>query len=187
MRLIITSIIVLITVHLSVAQFENEEWKLFKNSEHQFSIEFPNSCVEIITSGEMPNSRKSIYKKNGTLSFGADIKKYSVTFSNKVVPIYSIIIYNNLKETEFATFISNLIIDKGDIYQESDLKFEKIIFGDYNAYKVMYENKIGGYTGLKTVLFISRDKEIIKFEISNVFDNSYDTLYTKIVKTLKVY
>ena len=111
MKLIFISIAVLIlNVQFSFGQDETEEWKLFRSNEYNFSIQFPDYCTEITTNGPMPEGRKETIKEKGILPFSFDVLKYSVSFGNKVVPIYSISIYDNSENLKLEEFILKIIL-----------------------------------------------------------------------------
>ena len=111
MKLIFISIAILIlNFQFSVGQDETKEWKLFKSKQNHFSIKFPDYCTEIVTKGPIPESRKEAIKEKRGLRFRSDVLKYSVSFGNKVVPIYSISIYDNSENLKLEEFILKIIL-----------------------------------------------------------------------------
>ena len=50
-----------------------------------------------------------------------------------------------------------------------------------------YENKAGGYTGIKSELFIRRNDEIFRFNLYTDLNEPYEILFNKLVSTLKIY
>jgi len=179
--------ILLLRTQSILAQNETENWKLFKSKENHFSIKFPDYCTEIVTYGAISDSSKATIKENGILQFSVGVKKYSVLFSNKVIPIYGLTIYYNPEKIEIKEFICKIIIDNLSIYQESDITIESFNFESHNAYKATYENQVGGYTGIKSELFIQRNYEIIRFDIYNTLNETYEKLFDKLVSTIKIY
>lgn len=87
--------------------------------------------------------------------------------------------------TRLKRFIYKIIIGSG-IYQKSNITIEPFNFEGHNAYKAIYENQIGGYTGIKSELFIQRNDEIIRFDIYNTLNESYDKLFDRLVRTIKI-
>lgn len=188
MKLIFISFaILLMNIQFSFAQDETEEWKLFTSKENNFSIQFPDNCTEIVTKGPMSESRKEAIKEKRGLRFSSEVMNYSVTFGNNVVPIYCLTIYNNPDTLELKEFTYKIITYNSGTYQESDITIDSLDFKGYNACEAIYENNIGGYTGIKRELFIQRNNEIIRFGIYNTLSEPYKTMFDKIVSTLKIY
>ncbi len=188
MKLIFISIAILIlNFQFSVGQDETKEWKLFKSKQNHFSIKFPDYCTEIVTKGPIPESRKEAIKEKRGLRFSSEVMNYSVTFGNNVVPIYCLTIYNNPDTLELKEFTYKIITYNSGIYKKSDITIESLVFESYNAIKAKYENKVGGYTGIKSELFIRRYDEIYRFSLYTDLIEPYEILFDRLVNTLKIY
>jgi hypothetical protein len=183
---ILTLIIALISVQFAFSQNENTTWKIFESKENHFSIKFPDFCTKIETSGPISESWKATIREKGPLSFSFDVKNYSVAFGNEFVPIYSLTIYRNPENLNLIDFIYEIIIDNIHIYESSDITIETYNFGHFSSYIAKYENKVGGYTGMKRELFIQRKDTIFRLDLYTNWNDQYDELFNKIVETLKI-
>lgn len=186
MKITLIYTLLILSIQLSFSQDETDEWKLFSCNENNFSIKFPEFCTEIKTRGPISESRKEVIKEKGTLRFSFDVMKYFVTFSTHVVPIYSLTIYNNPDKLKLEYFIYKVIIDNMNIYQKSDIIIESYDFEKFDSFIANYKNKVGGYTGIKSELFIKREDQIFRLDLLRNWNNQYDELFYKIIETLKI-
>jgi hypothetical protein len=179
-------IIAFIGIQVSFSQNEEVIWKLFASKENHFSIKFPDFCTEIKTSGPMSECRKETIREKGPLKFSFDVRKYSVSFGNEVIPLYSLTIYRNPENLNLKDFIYQVIMDNMKIYKAEDFNIEPYAFGSFSSFAVKYENKIGGYTGMKRELFVQREDEIYRLDLYSDWNWQYDTFFEKIVETLRI-
>jgi hypothetical protein len=183
--ILLTSLILLFNIQ-SNAQDEKENWKSFQCKENHFSIKFPDYCTEIITRGPISESWKETIKEKGPLRFSFDVLKYSVTFGNDVVPIYCLTIYHNPENIGLQDFIYKIIVDNMDTYHESEITLKSHDFEGFDSYIAQYENKEGGYSGIKSELFIQRENEIYRLVLYTDVNDKYDQLFNKIIETIMI-
>jgi hypothetical protein len=141
-----TKLLLLVTticfVHFSFSQNETKNWKQFTNKDYQFSINYPEYCSEISEKDSIPKNRKKQLENLGRLSYSSKLKKYSLTFENKVVPIFSLTIYDNPENLLLKDFIYKIVIDNKNIYKTSDISFEAYKFSNQAALITKYENRM---------------------------------------------
>jgi hypothetical protein len=170
----------------SFSQIETDKWKLFENGENHFSIKFPECCTEIITNGPVSESIQKQKKANGSLRFSSTVLTYSVTFGNDVVPIYSLSIYQNPDSLALKEFVYKIIIDNLNTYQKSDITIKSYDYGNLNSVKAYYANQVGGYTGVKSELFVQRENEVFRLNLYTDSKFQYGLLFNAIIKTLHI-
>jgi len=183
---ILIIIISFVSIQVSFSQNEEVKWKLFESKENHFSIKFPDFCTLIRTSGPMSESRKETIREKGPLRFSFDVMKYSVSFGNDFVPLYSLTIYRNPENLNLKDFIYQILIDNIDTYKAEDFKIEPYAFRSFSSFSVKYENKVGGYDGMKRELFVQREDEIYRLDLYTNWNWQYDILFEKIVETLSI-
>jgi hypothetical protein len=183
---ILIFIIAFIGIQVSFSQNEEVKWKLFESKENHFSIKFPDFCTEITTSGPMSENRKETIKEKGPLRFSFDVKKYSVSFGNDVIPLYSLTIYRNPENLNLKDFIYQVLMDNMNTYKAEDFNIEPYSFDSFTSFSVKYENKVGGYTGIKRELFVQRKDEIYRLDLYTNWNWQYDIFFEKIVETLTI-
>ncbi len=186
MKIIFLTLIIVLFSIQSYSQDEKENWKSFKSKENHFSIKFPDYCTEIETRGSISESWKETIKEKGPLRFSFDVKKYSVTFGNDWVPIYCLTIYDNSENLNIEDFINKIIIDNMTTYQKTDISIKSYDFEGYSSFIANYENKEGGYTGVKSELFIQRKNEIFRLDLYTNVNEQYNLFFYEIIETLKI-
>ena len=170
-------------------QFEAHyaDWGEYNNRIYRFKLRFPSECLYISESGPMSNQEKINRRNRGTIFYGQEVCIYSIIFGDRISPVFSISIYNNpdsLKLEEFAIKIMQL----GKLYNINEIQTQHTMICDKIAVRTIYENKVGGYTGIVTPTFVKMDKYIIGVRIiSPISYMAYEAFYDKVINSLRLY
>ncbi len=161
-----------------------KDWRLYKNNEYNFEVQFPNECIEITSIGPCPEERKQLLRELNKLPFYNEKQKFSIDFANKVVPIFSVSVYDYSDQFDMETYCFNIISFLPGFYQKEEVKFEKYAFDKYEGLKAIYQNKAGGYDGMNKRIFIKKDNLVFDIFIYNP-PIDYDGFLQEVMNTFK--
>jgi hypothetical protein len=161
-----------------------KDWRLYKNNEYHFEVQFPNECIEITSGGKIPEERKQLYREKGTLGFDGEKMMFSISFANKVVPIFSVSVYDYSDQFDMGKYCFNIISFYPGFYQKEEVKFEKYAFDKYEGLKAIYQNKAGGYNGMNKRIFIKKDNLVFDIFVCNP-PIDYDGFLQEVMNTFK--
>ena len=170
-------------------QFEAQyvDWGEYNNRIYRVKIRFPSECPYISENGPMPENEKKIRHNAKTLFYRQKVNLNNITFGDKISPIFSINIYSNPDSLNLEEFAFK-IVELGGYYDRSEIQTQHTIICDKSAIKMIYENKVGGYTGFVTPTFIETDEYIISVEIfSKISNMEYQEFYDKVINSLRLY
>jgi hypothetical protein len=175
---------IILTTIVSQSQNFYKDWRLYKNNEYNFEVQFPNECIEINSGGKIPEERKQLLREKGNLPSWQDKMIFSISFANQVVPLFSVSIYNFSDQSDFETYCYNLINTYKGNYQKEEVKFEQFEFDKYLGLKAIYQNKAGGYDGMNKRIFIKKDNLVFDIFIYNP-PHDYDGFLQEVMNTFK--
>ena len=175
---------IIITTMVSQSQEFYKDWRLYKNNEYNFEVQFPNECIEITSIGPCPEDRKKLLRELNKLPFYNEKQIFSIDFANKVVPIFSVSVYDYSDQLDMEKYCFNIISHYPGFYQKEEVKFENYSFIGFIGLKAIYENKAGGYTGLHNRIFIQKDNLIFDIFICNPPEDYYGFL-KEVMNTFK--
>lgn len=178
------SLQIILTSIASQSQEFYKDWRLYKNNEYNFEVQFPNECIEITSGGKIPEERKQLYREKGTLDFYGEKMMFSIGFANKVIPLFIVSICDNSDQLDMETFCFSIITEYSGFYQKEEVKFEKYAFDKYEGLKAIYQNKAGGYDGMNKRIFIKKDNLVFDIFICNP-PQDYDGFLQEVMNTFK--
>jgi hypothetical protein len=182
---------VFITLHVilvSIASQSQEfykDWNLYKNHEFHFEVQYPNEVFEINSFGKIPEERKQLLRDKDRLPFYQEKQIFSIDFGDKVVPLFSIQIYEYAEEFDLETFCFNIIRISPDFIKKEDIKFENYPFNKYMGLMAIYQNTAGGYDGMNKRIFIKRDNLVFDISIYGEGNRDYNEFLMQVMNTFK--
>jgi len=183
-----TFFITLQVILVSIASQSQEfyrDWNLYKNHEFHFEVQYPNEVFEINSFGKIPEERKQLLRDKDRLPFYQEKQMFSIDFGNKVVPLFSIQIYEYAEEFDLETFCFNIIRISPDFIKKEDVKFENHPFDKYMGLMAIYQNTSGGYDGMNKRIFINRDNLVFDVFICGEGNRDYDEFLMEVMNTFK--
>ncbi len=163
-------------------------WGEYVNRIYNFRLRMPAECTHIEESGPIDSEMIEIRREKGTLSYGQERQKLIVLFGDLWQSLFSITVYDNPDSLSLRDFALKIFKSR-DIYSESEIELTFSQFKGFAAVMTSYENKVGGYTGTVTPVFIKRKDYILKFFLLTNFKvkgemTAYPEIHNKILDSL---
>ena len=157
---------------------EYENWKIYRNEDFGFEIRYPLECSYIQKQEKNNNVKAATFEQKNEV--------HSVLFGDQWTHKFSIAVYENLNNEDLKDFASKIIVGNGDIYNLNSINWTSTEINDHQALKADYENKIGGYNGIVSSIFIEKDGMIYRFFLFSDFilegkNQIYEYLYEIII------
>jgi hypothetical protein len=175
---------IIVTSISSQSQEFYKDWRLYKNNEYHFEVQFPNECIEINSGGKIPEERKQLLREKDKLPFWQERLIFSINFGiNDILFDVSVYEYSDIMGME--SFCFNIINLSKGFYDKEEVKFENYPFNGFLGLKAIYENKAGGYTGLNKRIFIKKENHVYDIFVCNPPNNDYDGFLLEVMNTFK--
>ena len=165
---------------------ETANWQIYRNEEYGYKVKYPEECSNV-KDGTMTVAEKQERIPYGTLMFGQEMELSRISFGSQILPYFSVTVYDNSVGESLEEFASQVILSKGMPYEASDIRWTLLTIGGYEAIKATYQNKLGGYDGLVSPVFIKKENYIYSvFLVTSGLQGNYDTLNDRILSTLTI-
>lgn len=134
-------------------------WKTYTNEEYGYKIKYPN---ELICN---------------------DSNKKHVTWGSKVMPYFSVDVYNNPNNLSLKEFVSQLLKDGfGSLLDLSSTIWRVITIGGINGLQVSFENVVGGYSGKVSWDYVQKGEKVYRIALYQDFGQwSYSELHNILI------
>ncbi len=171
--------------------YDHAVWGEYNNRVHGFRLRFPRDLCCICEDPPMPVKEVEQRDRFDTIFFGQRMRLFAVCFSDHVAPVFSVEVYKNPAGLTPKGFALKDILSM-DIYKREDVQVDTLRVDGYEAARLRYENKVGGYDGFVTPVYIRCGDRMYGFQLFRDYPVggkpiSYKELHELIFRTLQIY